>query len=143
MGNPAEPNPEAENQSTAPITVNENQLQALIVEELQPRLGDQITNLEVYLRSGQIQISGDVNTQGISAPVNVVVAVSVDPVGRPSLNIISSNIGPFPVPGDLIDEVEALINNAFREKIDSLAPNMHIDQIVIQNGVMAIYGHSN
>jgi hypothetical protein len=94
------------------------------------------------LRSGQIQILGDVNTQGISAPVKVVIDVSVDPMGRPTLSIISSNIGPFPVPGDLVEEVETLINQAFKEKVISLAPNMHIDDIVIQNGVMTIFGHS-
>jgi hypothetical protein len=82
------------------------------------------------------------NSQGISAPVKVVIDVNVDPVGRPMLSIISSSIGPFPVPGDLIAEVEVLINKAFQEKVLALAPNMHIDNIVIENGIMTIYGHS-
>lgn len=124
-----------------PITVTEAQLLDLMQGELQKRIGDQVSNLQVYLRDGQIQILGDVNTQGISAPVKVIVDVRVDPVGRPSLQIISSNIGPFPVPGDLIDEVEVLINKAFQEKVITLAPNMHIDNIVIQNGTMTIFGH--
>jgi len=46
------------------------------------------------------------------------------------------------VPADLVDEVETLINKAFKEKVIALAPNMHIDDIVIQNGVMTIYGYS-
>ena len=124
-----------------PITVSEAQLLDLMQGELQDRIGDQVSNLQVYLREGQIQILGDVNTQGISAPVKVVVDVRVDPVGRPSLQIISSNIGPFPVPGDLIDEVELQINKAFQEKVVTLAPNMHIDNIVIANGTMTIFGH--
>jgi hypothetical protein len=45
------------------------------------------------------------------------------------------------VPGDLVAEVEALVNKAFQDKVIALAPNMHIDDIVIQNGVMTIYGH--
>jgi hypothetical protein len=135
-------NEEAEIQGMTPIVVTEEQLRALIEGELQQRIGDQISNLQVLLRSGQIQILGDVNTQGISAPVKVVIDVSVDPMGRPTLSIISSNIGPFPVPGDLVEEVETLINQAFKEKVISLAPNMHIDDIVIQNGVMTIFGHS-
>ena len=134
--------PEADFQGLEPIVVTESQLLALMEDELQERIGDQISNLQVLLRSGHIQILGDVNTQGISAPVKVVIEVRVDPVGRPTLNIISSNIGPFPVPGDLVNEVETLINNAFKEKVVALAPNMHIDDIVIQNGVMTIYGHS-
>jgi uncharacterized protein YpmS len=134
--------PGADFQGLEPIVVTESQLLALMEDELQERIGDQISNLQVLLRSGQIQILGDVNTQGISAPVKVVIDVRVDPLGRPTLSIISSNIGPFPVPGDLVDEVETLINNAFKAKVVALAPNMHIDDIVIQNGVMTIYGHS-
>lgn len=129
-------------QDMAPIVVTEGQLQALMENELQQRIGDQIEDLRVYLRTGNIQVEGKVNTQGVSAPVKVVIDVSVDLVGRPSLSILSANIGPFPVPGDLVTEVETMINKAFMEKVVSLAPNMHIDNIVIQNGVMTIYGHS-
>lgn len=124
-----------------PLTVSEAQLLDLMQRELEQRIGDQVSNLQVNLREGQIQIIGDVNTQGISAPIKVVVDVRVDPVGRPSLEIISSNVGPFPVPGDLIDEVELRINKAFQEQVISLAPNMHIDDIVIENGTMTIFGH--
>ena len=140
--NQADPNAGTGIQGLEPIIVTEAELTALMEDELQQRIGDQISNLQVDLRSGQIQILGDVNTQGIAAPVKVVIDVSIDPVGRPTLSIISSNIGPFPVPGDLIAELEVLINKAFQEKVIALAPNMHIDDIVIQNAVMTIYGHS-
>ena len=135
------PNQGAEYQGMEPLVVTEGQLLALMEQELQPRIGDQISNLQVNLRSDQIQILGDLKSQGIAAPLKVVIDVSVDPVGRPTLSIISSNIGPFPVPGDLVAEVEALVNKAFQDKVIALAPNMHIDDIVIQNGVMTIYGH--
>jgi hypothetical protein len=140
--NQSGPNQDTGIQGLAPLEITESQLASLMDEELTQRLGVQITNFQVYLRSGQIQILGDVNSQGISAPVKVVIDVNVDPLGRPTLSIISSNIGPFPVPGDLVAEVEVLINKAFQDKVLTLAPNMHIDDIVIQNGVMMIYGHS-
>ena len=140
--NQADPNPDTGFHGLEPIIVTEAELTALMEDELQQRIGDQISNLQVDLQSEQIQILGDVNTQGIAAPVKVVIDVSVDPVGRPTLNIISSNIGPFPVPGDLVAEIEVMINTAFQEKVIALAPNMNIDDIVIQNGVMTIYGHS-
>jgi len=135
------PNQGAVYQGMEPLVVTKGQLLALMEQELQPRIGDQISNLQVNLRSDQIQILGDLKSQGIAAPLKVVIDVSVDPVGRPTLSIISSNIGPFPVPGDLVAEVEALVNKAFQDKVIALAPNMHIDDIVIQNGVMTIYGH--
>lgn len=130
-------------QGGEPVVVTEGDLTSLINKELVKRVGDQLTNVQVRLQSDQIQISGDLDSQGISAPVNVVIEVDVDPIGRPELRVISSSVGPFPVPGDLVAEVEVLINKAFQEKVTSLAPNLHIDDIVIQNGVMQIYGHSN
>ena len=140
--NLAGPGLDTEIQGIPHLEITENQLASLMEDELEQRVGDQITNLQVYLRNGQIQILGDLNTQGISAPAKVVFDVSIDPVGRPILSIISSSIGPFPIPGDLVAEVEVLINKAFQEKVLTLAPNMHIDNIVIQEGIMTIYGHS-
>lgn len=122
------------------LEVSETQLTDLLSVELATLVGDQITNLQVYLRDGQIQIFGDLNSQGISAPVEVIIEVSVDPAGRPNLEVISSSIGPFPVPGDLVSEVELLMNDAFQEKIQSMAPNLHIENIVIENGKMTIRG---
>lgn len=130
-------------QEVPSLQITEGQLADLMQKEINQRIGIQISDLQVFLRSGQIQILGDLDTQGISAPVEVDIDVDIDPVGRPNLNIISSSIGPFPVPGDLITEVEVLINEAFKEKIHSLAPNLHIENIVIENGIMAIYGRAN
>lgn len=134
-------NQDAGSSGSVQFEITESQIAELIDNQLQQQVGDQFSNLQVYLRAGQIQIIGNLESQGISAPVEVVIEVSVDPVGRPRMDIISSHVGPFPVPGDIIDEVERLVNEAFQEKIVSLAPNMHIDDIVIQNGVMTVYGH--
>jgi len=131
---------EAETSGMIKLEVSETQLTSLLGGELEKRVGDQITNLQAYLRDGQIQIFGDLDSQGITAPVKVIVDVSVDPAGRPILHVVSSSIGPFPVPGDLISEVEVLMNKAFQEKIQSMAPNLHIESIVIENGKMTIYG---
>jgi uncharacterized protein YpmS len=124
------------------FAITEAQLTSLLAFELAERAGDQISDLQVFLRDGQIQLYGDVDTQGISAQVRIFVAVSVDPVGRPVLEVVSSSIGPFPVPGELISEVEVIMNEAFQEKIESLAPNMHIESIVIEDGTMTIIGRS-
>lgn len=139
---PAQPDQELNIPEKAVLEITEEQLASIMKSEIDRRIGDQISNLQVSLRTGQIQITGDLATQGFSAPLEVVIEVEVDPVGRPVFNIVSSTVGPFPVPGDLIAEVEVLINQAFQEKINTMAPNLHIDRIIIQNGIMSIYGHS-
>ena len=96
----------------------------------------------MYLQNGQIQLTGDVSTQGISAPAQVDIEVSVDVVGRPVLNVASATVGPFPIPGDLVSEVEVIINDAFQDQIDSMAPNLHIESIIIEDGTMTIIGRT-
>lgn len=138
----AEPFQDAKSSEAIILEVSETQLTVLLTDELRNLVGDQITNLQVYLRDGQIQIFGDLDNQGITAPVKVVIEVSVDLAGRPNLEVVSSSVGPFPVPGDLISEVESMMNKAFQEKIQSLAPNLHIEDIDIENGKMTIRGRT-
>jgi hypothetical protein len=58
------------------------------------------------------------------------------------LDVVSANIGPFPVPGDLVSEVEVTINKAFQDQIKSMAPDMHVERIIIDNGKMTITGRT-
>ncbi|UCD98203.1 MAG: hypothetical protein JSV42_14775 [Chloroflexota bacterium] len=127
-------------EETILLEITEDQLTNLVAQELEGRVGDQVNNLQVFLREGQIQIFGDVDSQGISAPVKVVLEASLDPVGRPNIKVVSSNIGPFPLPAELISEVEVMMNRAFQEKIQDLAPNASLELIVIEGGRMTIYG---
>ena len=131
---------EAQNSGEVNLEINEAQLTSIFAFELEERVGDIINNLQIFLRDGQIQMTGDLNNEGISATVKAIVDVSVDPVGRPTLNVISANLGPFPVPGDLVSEVEMTINKAFQEQIKSMTPEMHVERIIIDNGKMTITG---
>jgi hypothetical protein len=96
----------------------------------------------VRLRDGQIQLSGDVDSQGISAPAEIDIGVSVDVVGRPVLNVVSAKVGPFPVPADMISEFEVILNDSFRDQIESMAPNLHVESILIADGTMTIIGRT-
>jgi uncharacterized protein YpmS len=133
-------NPQLDDEITLVIT--ETQFTSIIAFKLEELAGEIITNPQVYLQNGQIQLTGDVSTQGISAPAQVDIEVSVDVVGRPVLNVASATVGPFPIPGDLVSEVEVIINDAFQDQIDSMAPNLHIESIIIEDGTMTIIGRT-
>lgn len=131
-------NPQLRDEITLVIT--ESQLTSIIAFEIEDRSGDIVTNPQVYLRDGQIQLNGDVNTQGISAPAQVKVEVSVDVLGRPDLNVVSATVGPFPIPADIASEVDTIINDVFQDELNSMAPNLHIESILIEDGKMTIIG---
>ena len=131
---------EAQNSGELSLVINEAQLTSIFAFELEEQAGEIINNLQLLLRDGQIQMTGDLNNEDFSASVKAIVEVSVDPVGRPSLNVISANLGPFPAPGDMVSEVEMVMNKAFQEQIKSMAPEMHVEEVIIDSGKMTITG---
>lgn len=124
------------------LVITETQLTSIIAFEIEERAGAIITNPQVRLRDGQIQLSGDVESQGISAPAEIDIGISVDVVGRPVLNVDSAKVGPFPVPADMISEVEVILNDSFRDQLESMAPNLHVESIIIADGTMTIIGRT-
>jgi uncharacterized protein YpmS len=124
------------------LTVTEEQLTSMVALELENQGTEGITNPQVYLQDGQIQLTGDVQTQGITAPAKMVMEVEIDSDGRPNLQIISANVGPFPVPDSLVDNVETRLNQAFLNQLDKMAPNMVVESLVIADGSMTVTGHT-
>jgi hypothetical protein len=124
------------------LTVTEEQLTSVVALELAKQETDSISNPQVLLRDGQIQLSGDVHTQGISAPGRVIMEVDVDSDGRPGLRIVSATVGPFPLPDSLLENVETRLNRAFLQKLDEMAPNLVVESVVIADGSMTISGHT-
>jgi len=124
------------------LTVTEEQLTSMVAQELEEQGTEGISNPQVHLRDGQIQLTGDIQTQGITAPATMVMEVTIDDNGRPSLQIISANVGPFPVPESLIENVEIRLNQAFLNQLDEMAPNLVVESVVIGDGKMTVTGHT-
>ena len=124
------------------LEMDEAQLTSLVAFELQDSDEEMVSNPQVYLRDGQIQVYGDVERENISGTARVVMTVELDEDGRPDLNVVSASLGPFPIPGQLVDEIEAQLNEAFTEQLDSLAPKTRFESITIADGKMTITGHA-
>jgi hypothetical protein len=124
------------------LELDETQLTSLIAFELQESGEDMVSDPQVYLRDGQIQVFGNVERQNISGTARVALAVEIDEDGRPDLNVVSASLGPFPVPQQMVDRIETELNEAFSEQLDSLAPNTHFESITIADGKMTITGHA-
>ena len=126
---------------TVKLTITEAQLTSLVAMKL-AESGDQtITDPQVYLRDGKIQVFGTVKTDNLEAKAEVIVGVGVDSSGQPDFNIESAKLGPFPLPDNLISQLETRLDLIFQQEIASLAPNTAIDSIQIADGQMVIEGH--
>ena len=99
-----------------------------------------ITDPQVYLRDGQMQIFGKTQQGMFTANIGIIVAMSVDENGKPKIEIASADFGPLPAPDKLKEAISAMIDEAYTGSVGPVATGLRIQSILIADGVMVIYG---
>jgi len=134
---------------TGVITVNltEPQITSYLAARLQtdPSLQQSdkkplITDPQVYLRDGQMQIYGKTQQGLFTANIGIIVNMGVDANGQPQIDIASADFGPFPAPKGLNDAITAMVKEAYTGSLGPVATGLRIESISIANGVMTVTG---
>ena len=134
---------------TGVITINitEPQITSYLAARLQtdPSLQQSdkkplMTDPQVYLRDGQMQIYGKTQQGIFTANIGIIVSVGVDANGQPLIEITSADFGPFPAPEGLKDAITAMVREAYTGSLGPVATGLRIETISIANGVMTITG---
>jgi len=129
------------------INITEPQITSYLAARLQtdPSLQQSdkkplMTDPQVYLRDGQMQIYGKTQQGMFNANIGIIVTVGVDPEGQPLIEITSADFGPFPAPKGLKDAITAMVREAYTGSLGPVATGLRIETISIANGVMTITG---
>jgi hypothetical protein len=134
---------------TGVITINitEPQITSYLAARLQtdPSLQQSdkkplITDPQVYLRDGQMQIYGKTQQGIFTANINITVSVAVDAEGKPLIEITSADFGPFTAPKGLKDAITAMVREAYTGSLGPVATGLRIEAISIANGLMTVTG---
>jgi hypothetical protein len=134
---------------TGVITVNltEPQITSYLAARLQtdPSLQQSdkkplITDPQVYLRDGQMQIYGKTQQGLFTANIGVIVDMGVDANGQPQIDVASADFGPFPAPKGLKDAITAMVKEAYTGSLGPVATGLRIESISTANGVMTVTG---
>ncbi len=134
---------------TGVITVNltEPQITSYLAARLQtdPSLQQSdkkplITDPQVYLRDGQMQIYGKTQQGMFTANIGIIVNMGVDVNGQPQIDVVSADFGPFPAPEGLKDAITAMVREAYTGSLGPVATGLRIETISIANGVMTVTG---
>ena len=137
-----------EGAQTGEITLNltEQQITSYLATRLQTDPALQQDNLplvsepQVYLRDGQMQIYGKAQRGMFNANVGVIVTVGVDAEGQPDIEIVSADFGPLPAPEGLKETIEAMVREAYTGSLGPVATGLRIETITIANGIMTVTG---
>jgi hypothetical protein len=134
---------------TGVITVNltEPQITSYLAARLQtdPSLQQSdkkplITDPQVYLRDGQMQIYGKTQQGLFTANIGIIVNMGVDANGQPQIDIVSADFGPFPAPKGINEAITAMVKEAYTGSLGPVATGLRIESISIANGVMTVTG---
>lgn len=134
---------------TGVITVNltEPQITSYLAARLQtdPSLQQSdrkplITDPQVYLRDGKMQIYGKTQQGMFAANIGIIVNMGVDANGQPQIDVVSADFGPFPAPEGLKDAITAMVREAYTGSLGPVATGLRIEAISIANGIMTVTG---
>jgi hypothetical protein len=137
-----------EGAETGVITLNitEQQITSYLASRLQtdPDLQQDnqplISEPQVYLRDGQMQIYGKTQRGMFNANIGIIVSVGVDAEGQPDIEIVSADFGPLPAPEGLKETIESMIREAYTGSLGPVATGLRIETITIANGIMTVSG---
>ena len=99
-----------------------------------------ITDPQVYLRDGQMQIYGKTKQGMFTANIGIIVSMGVDENGEPKIEIVSADFGSFPAPEGLKNALTAMVREAYTGSLGPVATGLRIETIAIANGVMTVSG---
>lgn len=122
------------------LQITEEQLTSYIALKLATQNEPAITDPQVYLRNGQMQVFGKVDRGLWNANVMVALDVTVDEQGQPKIDIAAADFGPIPAPEALKQSVAGLITEAYTGSLGPVATGFRLESINIANGVMMVTG---
>jgi len=128
------------------ININESQITSVLALRLQTDQNLQqdsqplITDPQVYLRDGQMQIFGKTKQGMFTANIGIIVSVGVDETNKPKIEIISANFGPLPAPDGIKNAISTMIDEAYTGSLGPVATGLRIESISIANGIMTVVG---
>lgn len=99
-----------------------------------------ITNPQIYLQDGQIQIFGTAQKGYFQATISVVLSAHINEDGSLNIALSSADLGPLPVPDGFTDTITSLIEEAFTGSIGPIATGLRVTSISISEGQIILTG---
>lgn len=122
------------------LKVTESQLTYIVAKKINEDPDPVLTQPQVYLRDGQIQIYGKIVRNNIEANVRIVITATVNDTGRPTITVVSTDFGPFPAPPNMNEAISQMVEEAFTGSFGPAATGFRLKTISIADGVMTISG---
>ncbi len=125
---------------TLTVEVTESQLTSYLAAQLASEPNPPITDPQVTLRNGSLQVFGTVQNGIFVSNASLTAQCSVDPNGIPQINITQAAYGPFPAPSEMTDALGALLREMLTGSFGPAAIGFRLESITIADGKMTLTG---
>ena len=122
------------------VVITEAQITSFLALKLAEQPNPPLTDVQVFLRDGKVQIYGNAKAGNVSTTALAVLGVTITTEGQISFAVEKADFGPIPVPASLLESLSTGLNEAFTGKVGSFATGIKISSIGIADGNMAIIG---
>jgi uncharacterized protein YpmS len=129
-----------ENNQTVEITVNESQLTSLVARELESDPEIPLTNPQIYLRDDQVTLIASLTQNQIAVPVEIVLVLSADGQGNPEYEVIKGQVGPLPVPENLMNRLTSRLDESIANWTRVDDRQVFVESIAVGDGNLTLRG---
>lgn len=126
--------------SLTSITITEQQVTSWLVMEMSHHPDLPVSDVQVFLRNGQIQIWGMINGSADSTSALVVGEIKIDNNQQPYFVIESMQVGTQSMPNLLLNQGASWLNQMLAERINEQMPGLKLMNINVVNGLITVSG---
>lgn len=122
------------------VTITEQQLSSWLAMEMKNNPDLPLEDIQVYLRDGKVQVWGMVMGRENSTSALVVGELTINANRHPHFEIESMQIGQQVVPGALLSQMEAWLNQSLGDQINKQAPGLALVSVKVTSGLVTVSG---
>jgi hypothetical protein len=125
------------------LILDESDVTDIVAAELQDVEGTTISDVQVFLREGQVQVFGNIQLQGISANSRIFLVPQITRQGELRFVIVSAYYSLFPIPEEMISNIQTGIDEVFSGYLEPFMKDVTIESVSVSEGLMTITGREN
>lgn len=126
--------------SMSTVTLTEQEITSWLALEMKNSPDLPLSDVQVYLRDGSVQVWGMVAGSENSTSVLLVGELMVNESQQPTLKLESAQIGQQVIPNILIAQIETWLNQALTDAINTNTPGLKLVSAKVTSGLVTVSG---
>jgi hypothetical protein len=123
------------------LVLSESEVTSLAVFELEKVDPQPLTDLQIFLRDGQMTLRGSYSDGDFTLPISMVTEPEVFSDGGFRLVLVSAKLGPISAPDLLMEQIQAMLDEQIAQALTGQAgEGFKVTQVTIADGFITLRG---